>query len=110
MTISEDKCVVLARVSSRAQEEEGYSLDAQERLADEYCSKKQLKTLRVFRITETASKAKERQVFGEMMKYIVKNRIKVLVVEKADRLTRSFKDMVMIDDWLEADDTRQVHL
>ena len=108
--INEDKCVVLARVSSRAQEEEGYSLDAQERLAEEYCTKKQLKAPKVFRITETASKAKERQVFGEMMKYMVKNRIKILVVEKADRLTRSFKDMVMIDDWLEGDDSRQVHL
>ncbi len=104
------KCVVLARVSSRAQEEEGYSLDAQERLSEEYCPKKHLTAVKVFRITETASKAKERQVFGEMMKYMVKNRIKVLVVEKADRLTRSFKDMVMIDDWLEADEVREVHL
>ena len=71
------KCVVLARVlSSRAQDEEGYSLDAQERLSEEYCSKKQLRTAKLFRITETASKAKERRVFNEMMKYLVKNRIK----------------------------------
>jgi DNA invertase Pin-like site-specific DNA recombinase len=110
MVTGDNKCVVLARVSSRAQDEEGYSLDSQERLAGEYCTKKQLKAVEVFRITETASKAKERQVFGEMMKHVVKNRVKVLVVEKADRLTRSFKDMVMIDDWLEADETREVHL
>ncbi|MGH7195189.1 MAG: recombinase family protein [Candidatus Saccharimonadales bacterium] len=104
------RCVVLARVSSRAQEEEGYSLDAQERLANEYCPKKQLKVAKTFRIAETASKATERRVFNEMMKYLTANRIKQLVVEKADRLTRSFKDMVMIDDWLEADDSRHVHL
>ncbi len=105
-----NKCVVLARVSSRAQEDEGYSLDAQERLAAEYCPKKQLKIVKTFRIAETASKATERKVFNEMMKYLTKNRIKYLVVEKVDRLTRSFKDMVMIDEWLENDDTRQVHL
>lgn len=110
MVNNETKCVVLARVSSRAQEEEGYSLDAQERFLREYCGKKQLKIVKLFRITETASKSKERQVFTEMMRFLIKNKIKLLVVEKSDRLTRSFKDMVMIDDWLEADENRQVHL
>lgn len=105
-----NKCVVLARVSSRAQEEEGYSLGAQERLAGEYCPKKQLKLIKTFRIAETASKTTERRIFNEMMKYLTANRIKHLVVEKVDRLTRSFKDMVMIDDWLEADETRYIHL
>ncbi len=104
------KCVVLARVSSRAQEQEGYSLDAQERLAGEYCPKKELKIAKTFRIAETASKTTERRIFNEMMKYLTANRIKILVVEKSDRLTRSFKDMVLIDDWLEADDKREVHL
>lgn len=104
------KCVVLARVSSRAQEEEGYSLDAQEKFLREYCEKKGLHIAKIFRITETASKAKERKVFNEMITFINKNRIKLLVVEKVDRLTRSFKDMVMIDDWLEADESRHVHL
>ena len=105
-----NKCVVLARVSSRAQEEEGYSLDSQERLAGEYCPKKQLKAAKTFRIAETASKTTERRIFNEMMRYLTANRIKHLVVEKVDRLTRSFKDMVMIDEWLEADDSRHVHL
>lgn len=110
MVNNNDKCVLLARVSSRAQDEEGYSLDAQEKLAEEYYKKKSLKLVKVFRIAETASKTKERKIFNEMMKFMVKNRIKHLVVEKVDRLTRSFKDMVMIDDWLEADEKRQVHL
>lgn len=105
-----DNCVVLARVSSRAQEEEGYSLDAQERLAAEYIPKNSLRCLKQYRIAETASKSKERQIFNEMMKYIQKNRVKHLVVEKVDRLTRSFKDMVMIDEWLEDDGDRCVHL
>jgi site-specific DNA recombinase len=110
MTEEVTKCVVLARVSSRAQEEEGYSLDAQERLAKEYCPKKQLRIVKTFRIAETASKTTERRIFNEMMKFMTANRIKHLVVEKVDRLTRSFKDMVMIDEWLEADDSRYVHL
>ncbi len=104
------KCVVLARVSSRAQEEEGYSLDSQEKFLKEYCKNKGLVNTKLFKITETASKPKQRKTFAEMMIYINTNRIKILVVEKADRLTRSFKDMVMIDDWLEADDKRHVHL
>lgn len=105
-----NKCVVLTRVSSRAQDEEGYSLDAQKKLAEEYCSNKQLRIAKLFRITETASKSKERKIFNEMMKFIVQNKVNILVVEKVDRLTRSFKDMVMIDDWLEGDEKREVHL
>ena len=110
MLQKQTKCVVLARVSSKAQEDEGYSLDAQERLAEEYCTKKAIVVAKIFRIAETASKSKERQVFGEMMKYLVASKINVLVVEKVDRLTRSFRDMVLIDDWLEGDENREAHL
>ncbi len=44
-----------------------------------------------------------------MMEYIRTQRVKILVVEKVDRLVRSFKDTVLIDEWLEEDGERQVH-
>jgi len=36
--------------------------------------------------------------------------IKILICEKVDRFTRNFKDAVMIDDWLDEDEERQVHM
>jgi site-specific DNA recombinase len=102
------EAVILARVSSKEQQE-GYSLSAQERLLQDYCNRGGLEGKKVFRIAETASKSKQRLVFAGMMLHIEKNSIKVLIVEKVDRLVRNFKDTVMIDDWLEADEARQVH-
>lgn len=104
------KAVILARVSTKEQEDDGYSLPAQEKLMVEYAHRADLQVVKVFKIAESASKVKQRKVFNEMMAFINKHGIKVLIVEKVDRLTRSFKDMVMIDDWLEEDEARRVHL
>lgn len=101
--------VLLARVSSKAQEDEGYSLDSQVKLLTEYCSVRSLVQSRIFRIAETASKDEERRTFQEMMGYLQKNKVTHLVVEKTDRLTRNFKDAVAIDEWLEANEARRVH-
>jgi len=104
------KTVLLCRVSSKEQEESGYSLPAQEKLLKEYSQKKSFKSTKVFSISESASGKKQREIFDQMMSYTKKHQVKVLICEKADRLTRNFKDMVMIDEWLDMDKERQVHL
>ena len=104
------KSTILCRVSSKEQEETGYSLPAQEELLTKYALKRDLNVCKVFSISESASGQKQRAIFDEMMSYIRQNNVKVLIVEKVDRLTRNFKDMVMIDEWLEKDAERQVHL
>ena len=106
----QNECVLMARVSSREQEVEGYSLPAQVRLLKDYCLRKDLTILKVFQISESASGKKQRQLFNEVMEYIADHKVNVLVCEKVDRLTRNFKDAVMIDDWLEVDERHQVHL
>ena len=104
------RTVTLARVSSKSQEEEGYSLDAQLKLMRQYCSERKLNVITEFRISETASKNERRTVFREMLRYITQNNITNLVVEKTDRLTRNFRDAVVVDDWLEADQRRVLHM
>lgn len=104
------KCVVLARVSSREQEETGYSLDSQKKLLRTYTDAKDFGLAKTYTISESASGKKQREIFNEMMVYVKKNNVKVIVCEKVDRLTRNLKDAVMIDAWLDADEERQVHL
>lgn len=106
------KAVILARVSTKEQEQDGFSLPAQEKIMKEYARRSDLRleVVKVFAIAESASKTKQRIIFNQMINFVNKNGIKILIVEKVDRLTRSFKDMVMIDDWLEDDEQRQVHL
>jgi DNA invertase Pin-like site-specific DNA recombinase len=104
------KAVIYARVSSREQEETGYSLPAQEKLLREYAERKGFEVVKVFSISESASGKRQRQIFNEMLSFVKKNDIKIILCEKVDRLTRNLKDAVLIDEWLEKDAERQVHL
>ncbi len=104
------RAVIYARVSSKEQEETGYSLPSQERFLREYGVRKDFTIEKVFSISESASGKKQREEFLRMMSHLEKNKIKVLICEKVDRLTRNLKDAVLIDEWLEDDEERQVHL
>ncbi len=106
---SELDAVILARVSSKSQDDEGYSLDSQIKLLNGYCESKGLSVVKTFRIAETASKQHSRVIFHEMLEYISKNGIYHLTVEKTDRLTRNMRDALAIDDWLENDSHRRLH-
>jgi len=104
------KSIIYARVSSKDQEETGYSLPAQRKFLEDYAKRKSFSVNKVFSISESASGKKQREVFTEMIRYAGKNNIKIIICEKVDRLTRNFKDAVIIDDWLYEDKERQVHL
>lgn len=106
---AQSRAIILARVSSRSQEEEGYSLDAQLKLLRAYCTSNNLIVVKEFRITETASKQQGRVIFHEMVRFLKKEKIEHLAVEKTDRLTRNMRDAVVIDDWLEANENRRLH-
>ena len=104
-----NKCVTYCRVSSREQEETGYSLPSQEKLLIEYARRKDFDVKKVFSVAESASGAKQRIIFGEMMAYMEKNDIQILLCEKVDRLTRNLKEAVIANDWIEANTERQIH-
>ena len=108
-TINKPKSVLFARVSSREQEETGYSLPSQEKLLEEYTQRKDFSITKKFSISESASGKSQRTIFREMMDYVKKNKIKVIVCEKVDRLTRNFKDAVCVNEWINEDPERQVH-
>ena len=109
MSISRKFCVINPRVSGKDQELTGYSLPAQTKLLKKYAEDRGYSVIREFPITETASKPKQRKIFNEMMDYVDEKKVKIIIVEKVDRFARNFKDVVMVDDWLEEDADRQVH-
>ncbi len=106
-------CILFARVSSKDQEETGYSLPAQQNLLREYANRPELglKTSNEneFAISESASGKKQREIFRNMIKSATDNNIKIIVCEKIDRLTRSMKDAVDVSNWLDGDDERELH-
>jgi len=101
--------VGIARVSTKGQEEEGYSLDSQVKLMHAYADNHELNVVKVYKIAESASKAEQRRIFRKAMTLIEERGIKNLVVEKVDRHARNFHDAVETHDWLLADEQRKIH-
>lgn len=101
--------VLIARVSSKGQEEEGFSLEAQVKILRSYSDNAGLRIGRVYKIAESATKSEQRKIFKEAMDYIAKHNVKHLVVEKVDRHVRNLHDAVDTYDWLMADEDRRVH-
>lgn len=104
------KAVLYARVSTKDQAEEGYSLSAQTRLLKDYAERKGLEITKEFAIPESASGRVERKTFAEMLDHLrINTEVKYILCEKVDRITRNFKDAVKLDEWLNEDEERQVH-
>jgi len=103
------KAVIVCRVSSKEQEDTGYSLDAQEKLLQEYADKNLLNVVKVYRISESASGKVVRKKFLEILQFISKTKINFILCEKIDRLTRNLKDAADVDDWVQKDKGHEVH-
>ncbi len=88
--------VLYARVSTKEQEQ-GYSILAQQRLLEAYGRNLNL-SIESFSDAETA-KTVGRPGFNAMLAYLKKHPgCRVLLVEKTDRLYRNFRDYVTIDE------------
>jgi site-specific DNA recombinase len=89
----------MARVSSREQEREGFSLAVQEEAFQRYAIQAGGEIKRLFRIAETASKAEERKTFRELIAYAKKHAAELngLLFYKVDRAARNLYDYVELE-------------
>ena len=92
------QAVLYARVSSKEQEKEGYSIPAQLKLLKDYAAAQGFAVSQEYVDVETA-KATGRAAFGEMVAWLKAHpSVRLLLVEKTDRLYRNLKDWVTIDE------------
>ena len=92
------KAVIYARVSSKDQEREGYSIPAQLKLLRDYAVRNEMQIVREFIDVETA-KTPGRKRFNEMVHFFQQNGNSLcVIVEKTDRLYRNFRDCVTLED------------
>ena len=91
--------VALARVSSREQEREGFSLAVQEEALRRYATQNGGEIIKLFRIAETASKRDERKTFKEMIAFAKKHCLDLdgLLFYKVDRAARNLVDYVELE-------------
>src|SRR6516164_3413791 len=92
------QAVVYARVSSKEQEKEGFSIPAQLKMLKEYAAANGFAVVEEYMDVETA-KQTGRAAFGEMVAYLKAHpSVRVMLVEKTDRLYRNLKDWVTVDE------------
>lgn len=91
--------VLYARVSSKDQEREGFSIPAQLRLLRDYAASKGFAIAHEFTDVETG-KASGRTNFGQMLAHLKEHSgvCRTVLVEKTDRLYRNLKDWVTLDE------------
>lgn len=92
----QEKAVVYLRVSS-VKQEDGYSLDAQEKLVLEYAKKHNLDVVRKWKVQESAWGKKERKYFTEMLNFLKRNdSVKHVIFDVIDRMTRNDNDKMRV--------------
>jgi site-specific DNA recombinase len=94
------KALSYARVSSKEQEQ-GYSRDAQVRTLSDYAGLKSFRIVKEFKYSESA-KNQGRKHFNAMLDYLrTHTDVRVVLVEKTDRLCRNLKDYVLVESLVE---------
>ncbi len=92
------QAVIYARVSSKEQEKEGYSIPAQLKLLHDYAAANGFAVAQEYIDVETA-KQTGRAGFGAMLAFLrATPEVRAILVEKTDRLYRNFRDWVTIDE------------
>lgn len=86
------QAAIYARVSSKEQEKEGFSIPAQLKLLKEYAAANGFAVAQEYIDVETA-KQTGRAAFGEMVAYLKAHpSVRVMLVEKTDRLLKDWGD------------------
>src|SRR5258708_2292699 len=87
-----------ARVSSKEQEKEGFSIPAQQKLLQSYAAINRFIIVQDYVDIETA-KATGRTNFEQMVRYLKTHpNVRTVLVEKTDRLYRNLRDWVTLDE------------
>lgn len=93
------KAIILARVSTEEQMAEGQSIPAQLAKARQYASRKSFEVLSEYQFDESSIKDK-RHKFELVIDEIKRSQEHIaLIVETVDRLQRSFKESVLLDEF-----------
>lgn len=105
------KTALYIRVSTDAQAEEGYSIEAQKEMLEGYCKSKQIENYEFYIDGGFSGSNIDRPEITRLIENIKQKKIRRVVVYKLDRLSRSQKDtLFLIEDVLNPNDTEFVSL
>jgi DNA invertase Pin-like site-specific DNA recombinase len=94
------KYIAWARVSSREQKDEGFSLDVQLDAFEDYVHREKAIIQQTFKVAETGTKTEERNEFKAMVAYAKKHAHELdgILFYKIDRAARNLKDFMLLEE------------
>lgn len=93
--------IIFARVSSKDQED-GYSLEAQNHRGETYCARRNLEIIKVFELVESSTIA-DRRKFMEMIAFVKAQKETIAIIaDKVDRVQRSLKEFPLLEDLVDS--------
>ena len=97
-----DSCVIYARVSTKEQQDEGYSIPAQLKAMRVFCAEQGFASVAEFVEAESAGRAGRKQ-FEAMLRFLMDHpETRTVVAHKLDRLYRNFADQLALEEGLGA--------
>lgn len=98
--MTKKKYMAWARVSSREQKDEGFSLDVQLDAFEDFARREKAVLQKTFKVAETGTKAEERKQFREMIAYAKKHAHELdgILFYKIDRAARNLKDFMLLEE------------
>lgn len=94
------KAIIISRVSTKRQQESGYSLTGQTSDSKEYCADNNLEILKIYEFPESATTGK-RKKFMEAINFAASQKeIIAVVADKICRLQRSFNELEMLEKFI----------
>ena len=101
MESEKKRACIYIRVSTEAQEQEGYSLEEQERLCKAAIESKEWEYVRTYNDGGFSGKTVDRPALQQMLADMKAGQMEAVLIYKLDRLSRSQKDTLMIiEDYL----------
>ena len=89
-----------ARVSSREQERDGFSLDVQIEAFEVYANREKGVVDKIFRVAETATNMEQRKIFLEALDFAKRHAVDYdgILFYKIDRAARNMKDLMLLEE------------
>lgn len=108
--MSKKQAIIILRVSTKEQREEGFSLEAQERLAIQYCQENDIAIAETHKLDETASKSVFRTKYHKILRAFQRSKeIQALIFDKFDRSSRNMLDWVTLSNITKNNPHKEVH-
>ena len=90
--------VIVCRVSSVDQSQDGYSLSAQQARLLDYCKRRNLEVIKIYQIVESSTRGNRKQ-FMQMIEFCrAQSETIAIVSDTIDRLHRSFRLYSLMED------------